>query len=487
MILRRISIVLLAGLLLWQPASSFAQDSSDNVTVHVVQRGETLYKIAQQYSLTIEAIASFNNIADPTNIQVGQRLLIPLSGTPQTAVPATHVVQAGETLKSIATLYGLTVEDLASRNNITDVNRIFVGQVLNIQAPAPATPSPSPLPTVVAAAPAQDTSPETPSLLYTVKGGDTLFRIATRYGLTVNDLVRANNVTDPTVIYSGQQLIIPGVKPPESAFDLPPNVSHIDVNPQMFVEGETGQIRLTTAVPMTVTGTFLNQNLSAATDQSGLVDTIIIGIPVFTDAGVYPLAINLTDAAGQVTPINLNIQVLSGGYGRESITLLSSRTDLVDPVLEDAEFKKMHSLMSNFTPTRYFDGPLSLPAAASISSPFGRKRSYDGGPFDHFHTGTDFAAAPGSSVMAAAAGYVVFADKLDVRGNATIIDHGWGIYTVYCHQTTQYVKVGDFVNTGQVIGTVGSTGRVTGPHLHWEVWVNGVQVDPMQWVQESFS
>ncbi|MEP6988827.1 MAG: LysM peptidoglycan-binding domain-containing M23 family metallopeptidase, partial [Chloroflexota bacterium] len=350
-----------------------------------------------------------------------------------------------------------------------------------------ATPSPSPLPTVVAAAPAQDTSPETPSLLYTVKGGDTLFRIATRYGLTVNDLVRANNVTDHTVIYSGQQLIIPGVKPPESAFDLPPNVSHIDVNPQMFVEGETGQIRLTTAVPMTVTGTFLNQNLSAATDQSGLVDTIIIGIPVFTDAGVYPLAINLTDAAGQVTPINLNIQVLSGGYGRESITLLSSRTDLVDPVLEDAEFKKMHSLMSNFTPTRYFDGPLSLPAAASISSPFGRKRSYDGGPFDHFHTGTDFAAAPGSSVMAAAPGYVVFADKLDVRGNATIIDHGWGIYTVYCHQTTQYVKVGDFVNTGQVIGTVGSTGRVTGPHLHWEVWVNGVQVDPMQWVQESFS
>ena len=89
--------------------------------------------------------------------------------------------------------------------------------------------------------------------------------------------------------------------------------------------------------------------------------------------------------------------------------------------------------------------------------------------------------------MAAASGYVVYADKLDVRGNATIIDHGWGIYTVYCHQTTQYVKVGDFVNTGQVIGTVGSTGRVTGPHLHWEVWVNGVQVDPMQWVQESFS
>src|SRR5258706_1297072 len=150
MIVRGIAIALLAGLLLWQPASSVAQDTSNNVTVHVVQRGETLYQIAQQYNLTVEAIALFNNIADPTNIQVGQRLLIPRSGTPQTALPATHTVQAGETLKSIATLYGLTVDDLASRNNITDINRIFVGQILNIQSPTPATPSPSPIPTVVA-------------------------------------------------------------------------------------------------------------------------------------------------------------------------------------------------------------------------------------------------------------------------------------------------------------------------------------------------
>jgi len=481
---RGIAMVLLAGLLLWLPAFSVAQDNNDNVVVHVVQRGETLYRIAQHYNLTVDAIASFNNIADPTNIQVGQRLLIPTNGSTQSDVPATHVVQAGETLKSIATLYGLTVEELASRNSITNIDRIFVGQVLNIQAATPATPSPIP---TVEPPPSQGSTGETPSLVYTVQGGDTLFRIATRYGLTVNDLVRANNVTDPTVIYAGQQLIIPGVKPPQSALDLPPNVSNIVVSPTMYVEGQTGQIRLITAVPMTVKGTFLGRNLSVASDQNGTVDTILIGIPVFTDANVYPLALSLTDGTGQVTPLDLNIQVLSGGYGRETITLLSSRADLVDPALEASELQTMQRVTSNFTPTRYFNGPLSLPAAASVSSPFGRKRSYDGGPFDHFHTGTDFAAAPGSPVMSAAPGYVVFADKLSVRGNVTIIDHGWGIYTVYCHQTTQYVKVGDFVNTGTVIGTVGATGRVTGPHLHWEVWVNGVQVDPMQWVQQSFS
>ncbi len=481
---RGMAIALLAGLLLWLPAFSVAQDTNENVVVHVVQRGETLYRIAQHYNLTVESIASFNNIADPTNIQVGQRLLIPTNGATQSDVPAAHVVQAGETLKSIATLYGLTVEDLASRNNITNVDRIFVGQVLNIQATTP--PTPSPIPTV-AQATLQDVSGEAPSLIYTVQGGDTLFRIATRYGLTVNDLVRANNVTDPTVIYSGQQLIIPGVKPPQSALDLPANVSNIVVNPTMYVEGKTGRIRLTTTVPMTVKGTFLGRNLAVASDQNGTVDTILVGVPVFTDASVYPLTMSLTDGAGQVTPLDLNIQILSGGYGRETITLQSNLADLLDPTLEASELQTMQRIMSNFTPTRYFDGALSLPAAASISSPFGRKRSYDGGPFDHYHTGTDFAAAPGSPVMAAAPGYVVFADKLNVRGNVTIIDHGWGIYTVYCHQTSQYVKIGDFVNTGTVIGTVGATGRVTGPHLHWEVWVNGVQVDPMQWVQESFS
>ena len=73
-----------------------------------------------------------------------------------------------------------------------------------------------------------------------------------------------------------------------------------------------------------------------------------------------------------------------------------------------------------------------------------------------------------------------------MRGYATIIDHGWGVYSGFWHQSEIRVNVGDVVTPGQVIGLVGSTGRSTGPHLHWELWVGGVQVDPLQWVQESF-
>ena len=133
---------------------------------------------------------------------------------------------------------------------------------------------------------------------------------------------------------------------------------------------------------------------------------------------------------------------------------------------------------SQFNPERYFDGLMSLPAAATIISPFGTRRAYNGGAFDRYHAGTDFAGAPGTPVLAAAPGRVVLVEALNVRGNATIIDHGWGVYTGYWHQSQQYVQVGDFVNTGQVIGAIGSTGRVTGAHLHWMVEFNGNFVNP---------
>jgi murein DD-endopeptidase MepM/ murein hydrolase activator NlpD len=80
----------------------------------------------------------------------------------------------------------------------------------------------------------------------------------------------------------------------------------------------------------------------------------------------------------------------------------------------------------------------------------------------------------------------VYSQQVTVRGVATIIDHGWGIYTGYWHQSQSLVKVGDFVETGQLIGEIGKTGRVTGPHLHWEVWANGVQVEPLDWLDSAF-
>ncbi len=117
---------------------------------------------------------------------------------------------------------------------------------------------------------------------------------------------------------------------------------------------------------------------------------------------------------------------------------------------------------------------------------FGNRRSYNDSPYDFFHTGLDFCGQVGQPIYAPANGVVVFSDFLTVRGNATVIDHGEGVFTGYLHQSEFLVQTGDRVEKGQLIGRVGSTGRVVGPHLHWEVIVGGVQVNPMDWLEQEF-
>ncbi len=459
-----------------------AQDTSGDVTIHVVQRGETLFRIALRYGLAIDDLSRANGLSNPNNIQVGQRLLIP-GADPVAPESLIHTVETGETLQSIAAQYGVTIELLVATNNLVSMDRINVGQLLRIPS-REFDATPTQLPTAV---PTTTPSEPPPAIIHTVQSGETLFRIATRYGVTVNAMVAANDISDPTLIFAGQQLIIPGYTPPQLSVELPSEITGLEIIPQVLVEGQTGIIRLTTGVPLTLEGTFLDRPLRSGTSSDGLQHQILVGIPTFTEPGVYPLRLKVIVGGGQVTEVNLSVQVIGGGYGREAITLSADRLALLDTAVEEAELATLQSLMSGFSSQRYWVGSMGLPAAAPVISPFGRRRSFNGGAFDRFHSGTDFAGGPGTSIIAPAAGVVVFVGVLDVRGRVTIVDHGWGVFTVYCHQTEQYVTVGDVVTTGQVIGTVGSTGRASGPHLHWELWVNGVQVDPMQWVRQSFS
>jgi murein DD-endopeptidase MepM/ murein hydrolase activator NlpD len=459
-----------------------AQEAPADVTIHVVQRGETLFRIALRYSLTVDDLIRANSLTNPNNIQVGQRLLIP-GAEPLAPEGIIHTVESGETLQSIAAQYGVTIEALVAANNLASIDRINVGQLLRItplETASPPTQAPMSVPTSPLSEPAA-------TIIHTVQPGETLFRIATRYGVTVNAMVAANNITDPTLIFAGQQLIVPDFTPPQLAVELPSQITSLQINPQVLVEGQTGIIRLTTVSPMTVDGVFLDRPLRSGDSSDSLQHQILVGVPIFTEPAAYPLFLRVVDGAGQTTELNLTVQVIGGGYGREAITLSADRLALLDTAVEASELASMRSLMSNFTPQRYWNGSMGLPAAAPVISPFGRRRSFNGSPFNRFHSGTDFAGGPGTSIIAPSSGVIVFVGVLDVRGRVTIIDHGWGVFTVYCHQTEQFVSVGDVVTTGQVIGTVGSTGRASGPHLHWEVWVNGVQVDPMQWVRQSFA
>jgi murein DD-endopeptidase MepM/ murein hydrolase activator NlpD len=124
-----------------------------------------------------------------------------------------------------------------------------------------------------------------------------------------------------------------------------------------------------------------------------------------------------------------------------------------------------------------------------ILSYYGNRRSYNGGALLSFHTGVDFGVCSQThpfDIYTPADGVVVFTGLKTVRGNATIIDHGRGVFSGIYHQSEIDVAVGDHVTAGQPIGKIGTTGRVTGPHLHWDLWVNGVQVNPLSWLNETF-
>ena len=487
--MKRFIIALFALLL---AGTVFTQGQSDaSLTVHVVQRGENLSDIALKYNLSAARIIEVNGITDTSGIVVGQRLLIPLKTIapqttgPQTIAPqprVTHIVVTGETLSSIAQTYGKTLDELSSLNNLANAHQIFVGQELVIAPGNEDTASandPSP------AAPTNAPADDPPAVFtHTVEAGETLFEIGLRYNRTVTTMAQANNLRDPTRIYIGQKLTVPGIELPRFAQDLPEVIRSFAFDPQVLVEGRTGRIEIATAAPVEISGEFLGQEFESISQDSGARHHILIGVPMFTEQAVYPLKLNMIDASGASIPIDVHLQIVGGSYGYQNISI--NNNDLLATAVENEEIELLAGLTSQFSPDKSWTNALSLPAAAPMNSVFGTRRSYNDGPYNRFHRGVDFAGATGTSVLAAADGTVVFADALNIRGNTTVIDHGRGLYTVYAHQNTLHVSPGDAVVLGQVIGAIGSTGRSTGPHLHWEVWLNGVHVDPLQWVQETF-
>lgn len=168
--------------------------------------------------------------------------------------------------------------------------------------------------------------------------------------------------------------------------------------------------------------------------------------------------------------------------------MLSVDPATIDPATVKPEEDQIKSIVTKVTPQQLWSGKFRDPVDEPIcyKSTFGNRRAYNGGPYSSFHGGLDYGVCANLNIYAPAAGTVVFTGPLTVRGNATIIDHGLGVYTGYWHQKEIKVATGDQVQAGQLIGLIGDTGRVTGPHLHWEIWVNGAQVNPTQWLEKTY-
>lgn len=257
-------------------------------------------------------------------------------------------------------------------------------------------------------------------------------------------------------------------------------------------QGGTGDIAVQTIPNVTLGGLLVDQPLHFFPENG--TQFALQGVHALLEPGVYPLRLDATLPDGSIQSYEQPILIVSGNYPNEIIPLKDPA--FIDPAVTEPELQQLMAVVAESTPTKYWTGEFTSPAIAYAKSTFftsryGNRRTYiiqgtDTEVGGFFHTGLDFGGGVGLPITAPAAGRVVFAGPLTVRGNATVIDHGWGVYSGFWHQSEIKVQVGQMVEQNEVIGLVGGTGRVTGPHLHWELWVNGIQVDPFDWLNQTY-
>jgi murein DD-endopeptidase MepM/ murein hydrolase activator NlpD len=317
---------------------------------------------------------------------------------------------------------------------------------------------------------------------YVVQRGDTLSVIAARNNTTVASLVARNGLANADRIDAGRVLQIDTVAAPLPT--LPPDspLARVQFWPWPPVQGQTVAVWMIARTPITPALSFAGQAISVTTE--GRSSWALIPIAALADPGSKPLTLTVG-----ATAWTMPLPVQAGVFDTDQISAEAADPILSEAAKVNAELVRMTQIFADvsrdgWTPRSRFSSPLAPDVKYEASSPFGSRRTYGTSSGLTAHAGEDFAVAPGTPVLAPAAGIVVLAEPLFVRGNAAVIDHGRGVYSGYWHMQTLNVKAGDQVSPGQVLGAVGNTGLSTGAHLHWEMRVDGVAVDPLQWVKK---
>jgi murein DD-endopeptidase MepM/ murein hydrolase activator NlpD len=209
----------------------------------------------------------------------------------------------------------------------------------------------------------------------------------------------------------------------------------------------------------------------AAVARQGDHWVAVVGIPLSTEPGIQQL---------QVGARQVPFTIQDKRYRTQKLQIENQRQ--VNPTAEDmvridSEKKRSDAALSTYTPTAAPVFALRSPVVGTRSDSFGFRRVFNGEARNP-HTGMDIAASTGTPIIAPAAGTVVELGEFFFNGNTVFVDHGAGLVTMYCHLSKIIVSKGERVAAGDLLGEVGATGRVTGPHLHFGVALNRAMVDP---------
>ncbi|HLD94406.1 MAG TPA: LysM peptidoglycan-binding domain-containing M23 family metallopeptidase [Anaerolineales bacterium] len=458
------SVLLIAVILAFAAgvaAPAAAQESSG--VRYVVQPGDTLSSIAVRFDVSWEEIANANNLANPNNLNVGDVLLIPgidwIEGT-----LVLEPMPLGESYLSLKRRYFLTDGDMARLNRFstTSPEQIYAGFQVML---------------------ATERGELTDSARAAVSVGQSLLELAATSGDNPWRLAAVNQLPGTWAAIPGDVLFTPG-REGEGPGGLPSPITSLTIDDSGFVQGHTAVLSISGAGDLDLGGELVGHPLHFFSEGDSN-QVALQGIPLEAEGETTTFSISGTLASGAAFLFSQPVRIQSGGFARANL--------FVDPEFLDgersvAENAQVAQLMAAVTEEKMWSGLWGWPhdLVDDVTSEFGVYRTYNGGLSESFHYGVDFGGGALLAIYAPAPGRVVFAGPMDIRGNATIIDHGWGVFTAYYHQEEVQVQVGDLVEPGQIIGIVGKSGRVSGPHLHWEVWVNGVPVEPLDWLALVF-
>jgi murein DD-endopeptidase MepM/ murein hydrolase activator NlpD len=266
-----------------------------------------------------------------------------------------------------------------------------------------------------------------------------------------------------------------------SAAPIAPSLSVI-VNPRTLRPGQAGYVFVGGAYPLEVTVALDDISLDVFWSGDGYIALFAFGFDAPAQDHVLSVQV-YNPLSGETLEKVDTITVTAYQYPHEDVALPSRLIPLLDPTLNQNELDELSSIYARRSYPGRWDWPYGLPVTGGmVTSRFGGDRSYNGGILRAHHAGTDFRRAEGEPIVATADGKIAVARLFDIRGNVVIIDHGYGVFSEYAHLSAFYVQPGDFVERGQLIGAAGVTGRVNGPHLHFEIIVNGIPIDPIAWM-----
>jgi len=458
----RLSLVLLIAISLLNLSRDPAQ-AQTTYPEYIVVYGDTLSWIALRFDTTVEDIQSLNGLDASSGLHPGDRLKIPTLAGMQ-GILTTEFVPLGSSLTSLSRRSQAEPADLIKANKLTSPSELFIGREIVM------------------------THSENGSAMETMdslKAGQSFFEASILAGQNTWQLAQMNRLDNPSrglpmdthfkpsEVDSPNNLAIPGIK-------------SIVIDNLPMIQGDTYLIKVSSESPVTVKAS-LNGKEPVFVDMGGGVQMAYGAIHALTEVGVYPLTMEFTNSNGETYRFDQYVMINSGNFATDPPLEVDPVTVGTEEVKrEDAIFKE---IVAPITPIQQWEGLWYSPAqdADCIISSFGSRRTYNDDPTLYYHTGLDLGYCKGTDVYAPAVGTVVavLPDQV-VRGNTLVIDHGLGIYSIYFHLSSFNVNEGDIVAPGQLIGIIGSTGRSTGPHLHFEINIQGTPVNPLTWLRRAF-